>query len=425
MKEGQDEFVTTTQAQDAFCPRVEGFGFSKPVFHGQALELMEWVLMQVQFQSLSARALAGGVDDKALGAQHFQELRPVLSRHGQVQIAKSSLPRAIDREGQGASFKGYDGEARSSTRQLAQDRQGLQLPGDLSQKIRPELGIFGVLRESQAPQAFSLEFLAMLSREVGKPTQAESVTQQAREKGRTGFSQTSASRASLFRGPWQIVMVKKIIPLWIALSLLAPQAWARPFVAKSDLRRCLVGNQAGLLKVVTPERRVAYSRGIDEARLAWLSEAEREQLLSALGIEPGRRGAVADQLMTDFARLPRKEAVALLGALASSPDFEISRRERVEAFLVRIMKTHADVYARRQAILALAILPVVSSDTIEQVVGHFEKSQNLWETFPVQQFFQYHAAQIRNSPEGGALRNRLAQVPSLYTPQVLASLAAQ
>lgn len=210
----------------------------------------------------------------------------------------------------------------------------------------------------------------------------------------------------------------KLLPLALTLALVG-QAWAQPFQPKTDLKRVMVGNQAGLLKVLTPERKVAHTRGIDDRSLARMSESDREAVLSPLGIQKTQYRQIATQLMTSFDTLPRKEAVAVLGALGSSQHLDPVSRTEIENFMVRTVQKNSDVYARRQALLALAVLPEVQPATVEAVVSHYEKSSNLWETFPVQQFFEYHSPRIRQQQQMATLLPRLASVPSLYTPMVL------
>lgn len=212
-------------------------------------------------------------------------------------------------------------------------------------------------------------------------------------------------------------MKAQLLALAVSALLLAPVSAKGVFTAKTDLKRCMIGNQAGLLKVLSLQRKVLFTRGIDDRDQARMDETSRSSLLSALNIEPDQYVQVADQLMRDWNKLPRKEAIAVVSAIAASPDF--AARDRVETFLVGVMKSSSDIYARRQAILGLAVLPGVRSETVAEVVAHYETCQNLWETFPVQQFFEYHAAQVRGDKD---LRVRLAAVKSLYTPSVLGYL---
>ncbi|MBN9415167.1 MAG: hypothetical protein J0I12_06985 [Candidatus Eremiobacteraeota bacterium] len=212
-------------------------------------------------------------------------------------------------------------------------------------------------------------------------------------------------------------MKAQLLALAVSALLLAPVSAKGVFTAKIDLKRCMIGNQAGLLKVLSLQRKVLFTRGIDDRDQARMDEASRTALLSALNIEPDQYANVADQLMRDWNKLPRKEAIAVVSAIAASPDF--AGRDKVETFLVQVMKTSTDIYARRQAILGLAVLPGVRTDTVDAVVARYETCQNLWETFPIQQFVEYHAAQIRSEKD---VRARLAAVKSLYTPSVLGYL---
>lgn len=215
-------------------------------------------------------------------------------------------------------------------------------------------------------------------------------------------------------------MKAQLLALAVSALLLAPVSAKGVFTAKVDLKRCMVGNQAGLLKVLSLQRKLLFTRGIDDRAQARMDEISRTALLSALNIEPDQYANVADQLMRDWNKLPRKEAIAVISAIAASPDF--AGRDKVETFLVNVMKNSNDIYARRQAVLGLAVLPTVKSDTVASVVSRYETCQNLWETFPIQQFFEYHAAQIRADSDYSQLRIRLAAVKSLYTPSVLGYL---
>lgn len=215
-------------------------------------------------------------------------------------------------------------------------------------------------------------------------------------------------------------MKAQLLALAVSALLLAPVSAKGVFTAKVDLKRCMVGNQAGLLKVLSLQRKVMFTRGIDDRDQARMDEASRTALLTALNIEPDQYANVADLLMRDWNKLPRKEAIAVVSAIAASPDF--AGRDKVETFLVNVMKSSNDIYARRQAVLGLAVLPTVKPDTVAAVVSRYETCQNLWETFPIQQFFEYHAAQIRCENDFSQVRMRLAAVKSLYTPSVLGYL---
>ena len=69
--------------------------------------------------------------------------------------------------------------------------------------------------------------------------------------------------------------------------------------------------------------------------------------------------------------------------------------------------------------LSLAVGKDVDPEVVEAVLALYETSENLWETFPVQQFFQYHAEELRTWPNFQTIRTRVAAVNSLYTANIL------
>jgi hypothetical protein len=217
-----------------------------------------------------------------------------------------------------------------------------------------------------------------------------------------------------------------ILSLLLALAAVAPgiaEVPEPPFVASVGLKRLQIGQQVGILKVLARDRLgVAYSRGIDDYHLARLDETGRAAILAAMGVPPGRVAPVMHDIISNYSAMPRKEAVAFLGVAVSGYGPDVSTLERAEKFLVRVMETDTDVAARRQAILSLALKTRISAATAERVVAHYESSDNLWETFPVQQFFEYHAAEVRALRNYAELRQRLGAVNSLYTAAILNSL---
>lgn len=189
---------------------------------------------------------------------------------------------------------------------------------------------------------------------------------------------------------------------------------------KADLKRLMVGNQAGIVKVLGPNREgVAYSRSIDDQQFARLDDDHCHCIFNALGLEKHRLQPTVQHILINYATLPRKECVAFLSAAACSPSLDPGMRDKTEQFLLKVMESDTDVHARRQAILALAVQRQVSPLVAEKVLGIYEKSENLWETFPVQQFFQYHAPQLRRMANFTEMRARVAAVNSLYTPAIL------
>jgi len=133
---------------------------------------------------------------------------------------------------------------------------------------------------------------------------------------------------------------------------------------------------------------------------------------------------LGQQLMSDYPRLPKLPTLALLGVVGSeSPETlgaELS--QALQDFAVARFQSEKDNVVRRQALLATALMSGGSPRTTEAVLRLFETEQNLWVTFPVQMYFQYHAQAIRELPEAQSIRSRIAAVPSLYTEPILAYL---
>lgn len=214
-------------------------------------------------------------------------------------------------------------------------------------------------------------------------------------------------------------MMRLILACWLALQSIG---WGQSFETSRDLRRLLVGDQAGIVKVLGPERQgEVYNRCLDEPTQARFQAESRQAVFEALGLRPGQERGVVHDIISNFTHMPKREGVAFLGAFLSARPSraDLSSRERCQQFLVTLLETHPSPVLRRQALLALAIDSELDFRVLERVVSHFEKSDNLWETFPMMQFVEYHAARIRAYPEYAWLRGRLEKVPSLYTPDLL------
>lgn len=178
------------------------------------------------------------------------------------------------------------------------------------------------------------------------------------------------------------------------------------------IQRLVVGNQGGVLKVLSPSQEVALYRGLDDRNTAPFKPGERGQILATLGLGSS---TLASEVIGNYEQLPKRQALALLGVLNTGDD-------RVRQFLTRQMRHDGQVANRRQATLALAVGEVVDSATVSAVLDFYEGSENLWETFPVQQFFEYHAGSIRALPDYGQVRSRVSQVNSLYRTNILGYL---
>lgn len=189
------------------------------------------------------------------------------------------------------------------------------------------------------------------------------------------------------------------------------------------LKRLVVGNQGGVLKVWDENvSQVAYYRGLDDRSVAPLSTQDQDQILGTLKLA-GKVDDVARQLMTEYQTLPlKKEALALLGVINSLPADKVSTGDEVRDFLTDRMLSDSSVYNRRQATLALAVGSTVDPDTAGAVVDFYQGSENLWETFPVQQFFEYQADRLRILPNYQQVRDEALSVNSLYRENIAAFL---
>lgn len=190
------------------------------------------------------------------------------------------------------------------------------------------------------------------------------------------------------------------------------------------LKRLVVGNQGGVLKVWDPSgKQVVFYRGLDDRSIAPLSSADQDQILSQLQLS-GNLDGVARQLMKEYPGTQPKEALALLGVLNSLSDERLSPElgSEVRSFLVRQMESDASVHNRRQSVLALAVGSQVEPSTVEAVLDFYRSSENLWETFPVQQFFEYHAGRIQQLPNFGLVKQEALAVNSLYRANIAAYL---
>ena len=191
------------------------------------------------------------------------------------------------------------------------------------------------------------------------------------------------------------------------------------------MRRLQVGPQSGVTKVLGNKRAVLWTRGFDDQKVARLDAEEHIKIFTALNIPDTQLVSLSQQLMTGYAKLPHEQTTALLGAIAIHPATSLQDRQVIETWLGQLLLHEKDVLARRQALLALALLPQVSDATIATVVSVYEQSHNLWETFPVGQFVEYHATELASRPDAEELRVRLAAVQSVYTPMMLQELAQQ
>jgi hypothetical protein len=191
------------------------------------------------------------------------------------------------------------------------------------------------------------------------------------------------------------------------------------------LNRLVVGNQGGVLKVRDASATsVVYYRGLDDRSVAPLSDQDQREILGALNLA-GNPDDVSRQLMSQYPTLSKKkEALALLGVLNSLPSRRLASGPQIRAFLANRMQHDSSVHNRRQATLALAVGSAIEASTVAAVVNHYQSSENLWETFPVQQFFEYQAVRIRQMPNYSSVRNEVLSVNSLYRENIAGFLGS-
>jgi hypothetical protein len=195
------------------------------------------------------------------------------------------------------------------------------------------------------------------------------------------------------------------------------------FNPSTDLRRLRVGNQASVLKVMdSTNKKVVYMRGLDGVMWAPVLETHRWGIFAALGISPTSLNQVANTLIDGYSGTrQKKECLALLGIIGSSrgPALSDETRNKLQSFLAKTMRGSADVVLRRQACLSLALQDSLLPGSVDAVILFYEKSKNLWETFPVQQFFEYQKERINLLPNKSEIRARIAAIKELYTPNIL------
>ena len=195
------------------------------------------------------------------------------------------------------------------------------------------------------------------------------------------------------------------------------------FDPKKDLKRLRLGNQASVIKVMdAANKKVVYTRGLDGVMWAPVLEAHRQSIYSALGIQASSLDKTALQLVNGYSGFAqKKECIALLGIIGSAEGTALSddTRKTIQTFLVKIMRTSTNVVLRRHACLSLALQDSLQQESVDAVVTFYEKSKNLWETFPVQQVFEYQKDCISLMPGRSQFRTRIAAINEIYTPNIL------
>jgi hypothetical protein len=204
--------------------------------------------------------------------------------------------------------------------------------------------------------------------------------------------------------------------------------------SSTDFARLFVGNQAGLLKIYTPDHKsVVFIKdaegtdmvGVDGTMWAPVAEKHRKAIFEALGINESEVGDIADKIITHYKELPLpRHAIAILGIIGSMPKEQLTpeRSTQIREFLTGLLASEKNVAIRRQAVLALALCAETDEPTVKSVITFMTASHNAWETFTTRQFFEYHKDYIRSLPDAIELRQLLEASGNPYSDDIAASV---
>ncbi len=191
----------------------------------------------------------------------------------------------------------------------------------------------------------------------------------------------------------------------------------------ADLERIHVGNQAGILRIVAPDHHtVRFLKGtaasdvagIDGEKWAPLSPTDRDSILAALDITPSQAEAVTRKLIADYAKLPKLETVALLGVL-DGPS--------VVLFLEKRVLSSDPGPVRRQAVLALALIPHCGTEALPDILKFLQRDRNGWDTFTTVQFFEYHRDELQALPNLERIKAAVTASDNPHAEEILRRLA--
>lgn len=233
------------------------------------------------------------------------------------------------------------------------------------------------------------------------------------------------------------LLVTMVVPASAQYRQPKPEQTARVALGQgltgADLERAKIGHQAGVLKVVSADGATVKfikggdrlgSGGIDGREWAPLTPTERDQILTALGVKDSN--AMANSLMTQYTRLSRAHALALLGVLAYPGQDTAALKPEVQAkvrqFLRNRLQPAEDSIVRRQAVLALAIQPKTDGESVAAMLNFLRRDRNAWNTFGVVQFFDYQRTTIQAMPKFQQYLMELAASGSPHADQILREL---
>ncbi len=202
----------------------------------------------------------------------------------------------------------------------------------------------------------------------------------------------------------------------------------------ADLERIKVGNQAGILKVFARDQHtVKFLKGstwsdvsgIDGVKWAPLSETDRESILTALPVNPGERTKLDQSLMRLYARLPHLQTIALLGVLArpgQSDSLSPAATRTTLSFLEHQLLADPEGKVRRQAALALAVVPVFEPAEVAVILKFMKQDQNGWDTFTAGTFFQLHRQDVVGLPNLERIKQAVAESGNPHSEDILRTL---
>ena len=236
-------------------------------------------------------------------------------------------------------------------------------------------------------------------------------------------------------GALLLSVVMLLQPVWAEYRKPKPEVASRVALGQGlnggDLERVKIGHQAGVLKVVGGDNStVKFIKGkegifgIDGREWAPLSSAQRDQIVSGLGIKDP--DAMASSLMNRYTTISRAHALAILGVLAypgeKTPSLKPELRTKTLQFFRNRLQPAEDNIVRRQAVLALAIQPKTDAETVASMLNFLRRDHNAWNTFGVVQFFEYHRGQIRLMPGFQGYLTQLNASGSPHAEQIVALL---
>lgn len=239
-------------------------------------------------------------------------------------------------------------------------------------------------------------------------------------------------------GALLLSVVMLLQPVWAEYRKPKPEVASRVALGQGlnggDLERIKIGHQAGVLKVVGGDNStVKFIKGkegifgIDGREWAPLSSAQRDQIVSGLGIKDP--DAMASSLMNRYTTVSRAHALALLGVLAypgeKTPSLKPELRIKTLQFFRNRLQPAEDNIVRRQAVLALAIQPKTDAETVASMLNFLRRDHNAWNTFGVVQFFEYQRDLIRSMPGYQGYLTQLNASGSPHAEQIVGLMKGQ